>query len=345
MLTPGSAAIVFHPAAGQGRTPELARQCARHLVRSGWRVTACVPTRYAGHAENVLVPGLADGADLLVVVAGDGTLREVCAGLVRSGRRVPVGLVPAGNANVLAREFGIPLAAGHAIRTLTTCRLRCLDLGLYRASGAAQWRPFLAMVEVGPTAEVVRRVDRLRRGPGRRLYRRLGDAVYALAGLPNLWSPGRPSFRFRADRAGPFGPAAAAVFANTATYAKGWSLVPAALPDDGRISYAWWPRRGLAAEVRIWRAARRRRPLGADGCRYGAARCVEVSAAGLLHVQMDGDPLPATAGFEIKVEAGAVGLLVPSTPRPPENPPGPGGSGSFTAKPPGSKPAAGRSAL
>lgn len=339
MLAPGDAAIVYHPAAGRGRAPDLAARCARHLIRSGWRLSACVPTRYAGHAEKVLAPRLAAAADLLVVVAGDGTLREICAGLAHAGLPLPVGFVPAGNANVVAREFGIPLEAEQAIRDLTTNRVRPMDLGFYRARGASQWRSFLAMVEVGPAADVVRRVARLRRGAWKGLYRRLGDAVYALACLPSLWNPVRPTFSFRADGTGPFGPATAGVFANTATYAKSWSMVPAAHPDDGRLSYAWRQHRGLAHELRVWRAASRRRPLGADFCRYGAARYVEVSAAEPLSVQMDGDPLPPTPGFDLRLEAAAVRLLVPPTPRRPENPPCPGGSGSLAVEPPGSKPA------
>lgn len=311
MPTPGTAAIVFHPAAGRGRAPALAARCARHLHRVGWQLAACEPTRCAGHAERELAPRLARQADLLVVVAGDGTLREVCAGLAAGPWRPTVGLVPAGNANVVARELGIPLEAEAAIRHLTTPGARLLDLGFYREAGAPQGRPFLAMVEVGLGADVVHRVDRLRRGPWKGLYRRLSDVLYGLAGLGAFLRRGRPTFAIAADGAPCAARAAAAVFANTATYAKGWSLVPEARPDDGLISFRWRPPQGRGDELRIWQAALRRRP--AAGLAWaGAARQLTVSSSIPLRVQMDGDPLPLATAFEITVHGGAVALRAPA---------------------------------
>ena len=47
------------------------------------------------------------GADLVLVCGGDGTVREVCAELAGTG--IPVGIVPAGTGNLLARNLEIPL--------------------------------------------------------------------------------------------------------------------------------------------------------------------------------------------------------------------------------------------
>ena len=53
------------------------------------------------------------GADLVMVCGGDGTVREVCAELAGTG--IPVGIIPAGTGNLLARNLDIPLYLRAAI--------------------------------------------------------------------------------------------------------------------------------------------------------------------------------------------------------------------------------------
>ena len=64
------------------------------------------------------IEAISDEVDLLVVVGGDGTIREAVAGLGAALTHVKLGIVPMGHANVVARELGIPLAPGPAIDAL-----------------------------------------------------------------------------------------------------------------------------------------------------------------------------------------------------------------------------------
>lgn len=69
----------------------------------------------------------AAGADLIVAIGGDGTANSVAAAAYRTG--LPVGLIPAGTANDLARTLSLPLAPADAARVLAAGRLRSIDLG------------------------------------------------------------------------------------------------------------------------------------------------------------------------------------------------------------------------
>ncbi len=67
-----------------------------------------------------------EGADLVIVCGGDGTVREVCAELAGTG--IPVGIIPAGTGNLLARNLEIPLYIRAAIDVALTGQDRAIDM-------------------------------------------------------------------------------------------------------------------------------------------------------------------------------------------------------------------------
>ncbi|WP_148616115.1 diacylglycerol kinase family protein [Nocardioides rubriscoriae] len=75
-----------------------------------------------GQAEEASVAG----ADLVIVCGGDGTVREVCAELAGTG--IPVGIIPAGTGNLLARNLDIPLYIRAAIDIALTGQDRAIDM-------------------------------------------------------------------------------------------------------------------------------------------------------------------------------------------------------------------------
>ena len=57
-----------------------------------------------------------DGFDLAVAAGGDGTVSEVIDGL--AGNPVPLGILPTGTGNLIARELGVPQDVDEAVRLI-----------------------------------------------------------------------------------------------------------------------------------------------------------------------------------------------------------------------------------
>lgn len=134
-------------------------------------------TRARGHAQELAAHAVASGLDLVLVLGGDGTVNEVVNGLLGDDPRpdpesVPVlGVVPGGNANVMARALGLPNdpveATGALMDAVREGRSRTVGLG----RAGERWFTFNA--GLGLDAEVIAGVERARsprRGATSALY-------------------------------------------------------------------------------------------------------------------------------------------------------------------------------
>jgi diacylglycerol kinase family enzyme len=135
-------------------------------------------TGQPGRGAQVTRRAVDDGAELVVVLGGDGTVNEVVNGL--SGSSVPLGLAGGGKTNVFARGLGLPSDTSRACR-------RLLELLRARTTrrvslGSADGRAFTFGAGLGLDGAIVREVERRRRA--RQLY---GDPAYVAAGLKTLF--------------------------------------------------------------------------------------------------------------------------------------------------------------
>ncbi len=83
-------------------------------------------TNHPGHATELASNAIADGYDLVVAVGGDGTVNEVAQGLI--GTETPMGIIPMGSGNGLARELGISMNLLKSTRTLIKGKNLKLDV-------------------------------------------------------------------------------------------------------------------------------------------------------------------------------------------------------------------------
>ncbi|WP_262692964.1 diacylglycerol/lipid kinase family protein [Kordiimonas aestuarii] len=95
--------IIKNPISGGGKGPFISA-VAERLLRGGQQVTI-VPTEGPVHASKIAEElAIAGEVDVIIAAGGDGTIREVAEGAF--GHGVALGIIPAGTANVLARELG-----------------------------------------------------------------------------------------------------------------------------------------------------------------------------------------------------------------------------------------------
>jgi diacylglycerol kinase (ATP) len=110
----------------------------------------------------------ADRIDCVVIAGGDGTLNAAAPGLLRTG--LPLGIVPAGTANDLARTLGIPDDPVEALDIIARAEERRVDVGRVND------QLFFNVASIGLSVALARAMSR-------ETKRRLGRLSYALAAL------------------------------------------------------------------------------------------------------------------------------------------------------------------
>jgi diacylglycerol kinase family enzyme len=131
------------------------RVMIRKLLAADHEVEVAETSR-RGHAARLARAAANDGFDVVVVLAGDGTLNEAADGLLRTSTALAP--LPGGSTNVYARTLGFPNDAIDATNELlrSLARESTKRIGV----GRANRRPFLFNTGIGFDAAVIRRVER-----------------------------------------------------------------------------------------------------------------------------------------------------------------------------------------
>ena len=97
--------FVVNPCSGKLKIKPVLLDVIQIFNEAGYNVNIQT-TQSRGHAID-LMAGLPECTDIVVVSGGDGTLNEVFTGLLKSGKKLPVGYIPAGSTNDFGSTFGI----------------------------------------------------------------------------------------------------------------------------------------------------------------------------------------------------------------------------------------------
>lgn len=143
--------LIYNPAAGRlRRNPQRILQRSTDALARVNLNPRLMPTTAPGDATGMVAQAIADGADLILVLGGDGTVNEIVNGMLHS--RVPLGILPAGTANVLSVEIGLGSALEPAIARMANSVERRIAVGKLVNGGV---RYFLAMGGAGLDAKIV----------------------------------------------------------------------------------------------------------------------------------------------------------------------------------------------
>jgi diacylglycerol kinase family enzyme len=277
---------------GSGHLVAFCRQEAKRL---GWDAELRV-TEKAEAGVSAASGAALDGADLVVAVGGDGTVRGCAEGLAGTG--VPLGIVPHGTANLLARTLRLP---GHPKAALAAALHsggadRVIDLAV------ADGEPFTAMAGMGLDAAVV---------AGTKLKHQFGWLAYAMSGAMHLALP-PAQVSISLDGGQPFERAArSVVVGNSGLLPGGFSLLPDARLDDGMLDVGilaphgplGWP---LLATRVLTNSAYEDRMLE----RFQARR-IEITARARLPREVDGELISPGHSLTVTVKPGALTVRMP----------------------------------
>ncbi|MFJ3224533.1 diacylglycerol kinase family protein [Streptomyces sp. NPDC086783] len=259
----------------------------------------------------------ADGASLVVVCGGDGTLRAAADAMAGSG--VPLALVPSGTGNLLARNLGLPLSPAAALDAALGGTVRHIDLGRIEGDDLEATH-FAAMSGAGLDAAIMENTDD-------RTKSFLGWPAYVLAGITTLRTP-RMRVTIKLDGAPALRRTARMVlFANVGTVQGGLTLVPAARCDDGRLDLLILDPRGPSGWIRVLgallRGARTPKPTSVDTIAAHDADAgvpvefftferAELTFESEQSRELDGDPVTPGRRLTAEVRPGALTMLLPA---------------------------------
>lgn len=119
--------FVFNPRAGKAKIKNKLCDIIDVFVKAGHEVTV-YPTQAEGDAIRA-VRDKREDYDLLVCSGGDGTLDEVVNGMIKCGKQIPIGYIPAGSTNDFARSLGIPKDMRRAAEMIVDGRDYSCDIG------------------------------------------------------------------------------------------------------------------------------------------------------------------------------------------------------------------------
>lgn len=288
------AILIYNPKAGRWRNRGAVDRLAAELASDGPEVEVSA-TRGPGHASDLARQAAANGAPLAFALGGDGTVREVAAGLL--GSETVLGALPGGTTNVVVRALGLPQDALAAARALKNFPAREFDVGLCGDE------VFLMQASIGLDAAVMSAVSP-------RAKRFFGRAAVGLAGLGAWWRYDYPEFELLVD-----GHAVSATFAavcNLPLYGGDLRLIPQARPDDGRLDVLLFRGSGRRETLGFGRDLLAGKHLERDDVSVLSAREVVVTDPD-VPLQVDGDVLPNRLGTEIRLAADRLRILAPST--------------------------------
>ncbi len=206
-------------------------------LESGWQQVTWWETTVEDTGYQMAHEAAVSGAALVIAIGGDGTIRAVCEELAGTG--VPVGIVPAGTGNLLARNLSIPLYLRAAVDVALHGQDRAVDM--VRVTGdEMEDATFLVMAGMGFDAAIME-------GVNEGFKKKVGWLAYVWSALKALMFPvirvevsvdGGPFTRHRARTL---------VIGNVGHLQAGMPLIPDAVIDDGLLDVVLlYPRRFLS---------------------------------------------------------------------------------------------------
>ncbi len=247
------------------------------------------------------------GASLVCALGGDGTVRAVAAGLLDGD--VPMGLLPGGTGNLLARNLDLPVDdLGRALQVALTGKDLAIDVGAIRVRPDATQDQesdyfFLVMAGMGFDASVMADAPE-------RLKAQFGWPAYVVAGVKHL-NGKRFAVDAKIDDHPPFRRRVrTVVVGNVGRLQGGVELLPDAQVADGELDVVMLSPKGLVGWASVGASILTRNRRGHSRIEHHRCRAMHLTLAQTQEVQLDGDPIGPAHALDFHVKPGALTVRV-----------------------------------
>jgi diacylglycerol kinase (ATP) len=236
------------------------------------------------------------GADLVFVWGGDGMVQH-CIDAV-AGSSVTIAILPAGTANLLATNLGIPKDLAEAVAIGLHGSRRFLDVGVLNGER------FAVMAGAGFDARIMGGVN----GAAKE---RLGRLAY-FGSSARAMRAGRAQMKIKVDGQLWFdGKASCVLFGNVGTVTGGLCIFPDASPDDGLLEIGVVTARGWSDWLRVLTRIIAHDPDRSPMVNMTHGRKVSVRLDRAMPYELDGGARTTTRKLRVRVEPAAVCVCVP----------------------------------
>ena len=286
---------------------------------AGWGETLWFATTEEDPGQGATEKALAEGASMIVVAGGDGTVRAVAEAV--QDQDVVLALLPSGTGNLLARNLDLPLDDLEAsLHSAFTGEDRKIDRGIVeirRADSKIDKHAYVVMAGFGLDANMLAKTDD-------ELKAKIGWLAYLKALTLALRDTDLLHLRYTLDSGGVRSVRAHTVIVgNCGTLQGNVRILPDAEVDDGRfdiallrpetlitwvqtlVKMAW--ENGVLRHTRVGRSLR----TDVDALEYLKGERFTVKLSRAEKIELDGDEFGETVGIRTWIEPGALTIRVP----------------------------------
>lgn len=266
--------------------------------------------RTTGHSYEIFElpdhcePGLvkkrieASDADRVVAVGGDGTVKLVASCIVHTGKAL--GILPAGSANGLAKELGIPVKPEEALQYCLSENVQTIHLVRINDELC------IHLADIGFNAFLVKTFE---------LQKGRGMWGYIKAALKIIWRHPHMEIRIHTADKQIERSAAMLVIANATRYGSGAVINPLGKLDDGLFEIVILKKISFPE---IFKMMVTHRPYDRDKTEILQTSRIEIRSRRKAHFQVDGEYLGKTDAVKAEIMKSALKVIMPSSQTPPE---------------------------
>lgn len=231
-------------------------------------------------------------ADRVIAVGGDGTLKLVAACLLET--QTPIGIIPAGSANGMAKELGVPLELNKALELAVNGKPKQIHAVLINDELC------IHLADIGFNAYIVKKFDEL---PSRGMW------TYAKAAWHAFWYHRKMAVEFKIGNKTIKEKAAMVAIANARQYGTGFVINPDGKLDDDLFEVIIVKDYAVMEILKIWTT---KLPWNPEKIESFQTSSLKITTKHKVHFQVDGEYLGKVNAVEAKIIPKAINIIVGS---------------------------------
>jgi len=250
-----------------------------------------------GHSIALTEKAIDENADVVVACGGDGTINEVAQGLVET--QIPLGIIPLGSGNGIARHFKIPLEISKSVQVIKKNKLAKMDVGVVNG------HYFFGNMGCALESHFIRSYQK---------NQRHGIWAYVIAFFDALVSFKHQKIQVEyLDNVREISPFILLV-SNANQQGYDFSLTPQAQSDDGLLDLFWMEKSNVFNKIKFFLYALLKKKLMGKGFDLISLSALKIRLLDQddFCIQIDGENLPIFSNYiEIKVLPKKLNVIVP----------------------------------